>query len=234
MLIDKALHKGATSCRRSRHLPTVGRGWSFEGPPQKGKQSRPSPGGGRGTPRLTYQRSCGECVLSRAMEADASEMARPWRSRQQAPGVCLSGPRASETAMGHARHRGASRDGVICCERIVTGALDSATTSQTHHLGWRAVGPRQSGGRACRYPGRQTSEVLLVRIHRGVPILVGAATAVAGLVPATSVAHASGLSPEPFAMTWLVGGGEDPRGGMRRGGGVAGPKLGALRHVCFV
>src|SRR6185312_11863161 len=55
VLIDKASTAGATSCRRSRHLTTVGTGWSFIGPPRKGKRSRPSPGGGRGNPRLTYQ-----------------------------------------------------------------------------------------------------------------------------------------------------------------------------------
>src|SRR5437588_583626 len=47
-LIDKALTFGATSCCRSRHLTTAGTGWSLTGPPLKGKESRPSPGGGRG------------------------------------------------------------------------------------------------------------------------------------------------------------------------------------------
>jgi hypothetical protein len=31
---------------------SAGTGWSFAGPSDKGKQSRPSPGGGRGNPRL--------------------------------------------------------------------------------------------------------------------------------------------------------------------------------------
>ena len=38
MLIDKALAVGATSCCRSRHLTTVGTGWSLTGPPLKGKE----------------------------------------------------------------------------------------------------------------------------------------------------------------------------------------------------
>ncbi|MGN6167045.1 MAG: hypothetical protein ACTHQQ_02595, partial [Solirubrobacteraceae bacterium] len=36
-------------------LTTAGTGWSLPGPPHKGKQQRPSPGGGRGKPSLTYK-----------------------------------------------------------------------------------------------------------------------------------------------------------------------------------
>jgi len=46
---------GATSCRRSRHLTTVGTGWSPSGPPHKGKQKWPSPDGGQGPHRLAYE-----------------------------------------------------------------------------------------------------------------------------------------------------------------------------------
>jgi len=52
-------HLGATSCRRSRHLTTAGRGWSFVGPPSKGKRTWPSPDGGQGKPSLTYERAWG-------------------------------------------------------------------------------------------------------------------------------------------------------------------------------
>jgi hypothetical protein len=56
VLIDKALAVGATSCCRSRHLTTVGTGWSLAGPPLKGKRKWPSPGGGRGNHSLSYER----------------------------------------------------------------------------------------------------------------------------------------------------------------------------------
>jgi hypothetical protein len=36
-------HIGATSCRRSRHLTTVGRGWSFVGPPSRASNRGPLP-----------------------------------------------------------------------------------------------------------------------------------------------------------------------------------------------
>jgi hypothetical protein len=47
MLIDKAL-KGLRPVAACGNLTTARTGWSLAGPPNTGKQSRPSPGGGRG------------------------------------------------------------------------------------------------------------------------------------------------------------------------------------------
>src|SRR5690349_20782171 len=96
----------------------------------------------QGSPAFTAarrrKRSCVGCVLARAMEADASETAAPWRSRQHGPGDCLSG----------ARKRGGEQLalGSPAAERVVPGG---------------------------------THQRFFVRIHCGVPILVGPATAVA-------------------------------------------------------
>ena len=62
-LIDKALN-GATSCCRLRHLTTVGTGWSALGP-APGKERWPSPGGGRGSWRMTYEEAARSVVLLR-------------------------------------------------------------------------------------------------------------------------------------------------------------------------
>ena len=43
-------------------------------------------------------------------------------------------------------------------------------------------------------------------LHRGVPILATAATTIAALLPAAPAAHASGLSTETIAMTWIRSG----------------------------
>src|ERR1039458_8827483 len=56
VLIDKALN-GATSCRRSRHLTTGGRGWSFAGPPSRASDRGPLPTVAEAKRSLTYERS---------------------------------------------------------------------------------------------------------------------------------------------------------------------------------
>jgi hypothetical protein len=45
-----------------------------------------------------------------------------------------------------------------------------------------------------------------MRLQRCVPVLAAAATTVAALLPAVPAAHASGLSTETIAMTWLRSG----------------------------
>ena len=58
MLIDKALTGGyVLSPLAAPHHRREG--LVFGGPSNKGKHSRPSPGGGRGNPTLTYKRSSG-------------------------------------------------------------------------------------------------------------------------------------------------------------------------------
>ena len=77
MPIDKALDQiGATSCCRSRHLTTVGTGWSLAGPPHKGKQSWPSPGGGRGNHSLSYQHSRGRGISGNESNGHSDVAAR--------------------------------------------------------------------------------------------------------------------------------------------------------------
>jgi hypothetical protein len=56
VLIDKALNRGyVLSPLTAPHHRRDG--LVFRGPSDKGKQSRPSPGGGRGNPSLTYEQS---------------------------------------------------------------------------------------------------------------------------------------------------------------------------------
>jgi hypothetical protein len=103
--------------------------------PQRKGSSHEQPQSPQGSSAVTAaswrKRSCVRCVLSRGMEAAESEMGGPCGSRQRAAWCLLRRPSVSEeTARGHvvASFRG---DGVIWCERVVTGARDSATTSQT-------------------------------------------------------------------------------------------------------
>src|ERR1039458_8685486 len=63
VLIDKALN-GATSCRRSRHLTTGGRGWSFAGPPSRASDRGPLPTVAEAKRSLTYERSSAGWTLS--------------------------------------------------------------------------------------------------------------------------------------------------------------------------
>jgi hypothetical protein len=58
-------HIGATSCRRSRHLTTVGRGWSFIGPPSRASDRGPLP------PAVEANRGCP--ISNRPVEPMADE-----------------------------------------------------------------------------------------------------------------------------------------------------------------
>src|ERR1039458_5571949 len=62
VLIDKALN-GATSCRRSRHLTTGGRVWSFAGPPSRASDRGPLPTVAEAKRSLTYERSSATCAV---------------------------------------------------------------------------------------------------------------------------------------------------------------------------